>query len=262
MADTVKLALYGPQISTFVRCCTTVAHEAGISWQLHATGTGTKESAAHHPFLRTPAAYIDGLHFYETLAITSYIDSQYNQRRLQPMAPEAGARCLQWVGIMSNYVFPIIEERLVLPRLVAPLMERQADENLIAEALPNIAYHMQVVDQRLLEVPFHAGTEVSLADIFMYCVIESAAMTPEGSHFLEDLNHKLLLFTESERFLLLFRQWFSAPAARDAPAHVDVLGRRYPHRATAHIHQNSTTPLIDIRTHLCTTTRAHGGTAI
>jgi len=187
MADTVKLALYGPQISTFVRCCTTVAHEAGISWQLHATGTGAPESAAHHPFLRTPAAYIDGLHFYETLAITSYIDSQYNQRRLQPMAPEAGARCLQWVGIMSNYVFPIIEERLVLPRLVAPLMGRQADENLIAEALPNIAYHMQVVDQRLLEAPFLAGTEVSLADIFMYCVIESAAMTPEGADILSRL---------------------------------------------------------------------------
>jgi len=187
VGDTVKLALYGPQISTFVRCCTTVAQEAGVSWQLHPTGTGTKESAAHHPFLRTPAAYIDDLHFYETLAITSYIDSQYNQRRLQPMAPEAGARCLQWVNIMSNYVFPIIEERLVLPRLVAPLMGRQPDEKLIAEALPNIAYHMQVVDQRLLEAPFLAGTEVSLADIFMYCVIESAAMPPQGADILTHL---------------------------------------------------------------------------
>jgi glutathione S-transferase len=202
MTDSVVMVLYAPQISMFSRTCSTIAEEAGISWRLEATGTGTQEAAQHHPFLRTPAATIEGHHFYETVAITSFIDSQYNQRRLQPAAPEAGARCLQWINVASNYVFPILEERLVLPRIVAPLMGRAPDEEMIKQALPNIAYHLQVVEARLNEVPFLAGPEVSLADIFMYCNIDAALMTAEGR---EMISH-----------LPAMQAWFDIIAARPA----------------------------------------------
>jgi glutathione S-transferase len=187
MSESAVMVLYAPQVSMFSRVCSTIAEEAGISWRLEATGTGTQEAAQHHPFLRTPAAYINGHHFYETLAICSFIDAQYNQRRLQPADPEAGARCLQWVNVASNYVFPILEERLVLPRIVAPLMGRAPNEEMIKQALPNIAYHLQVVEARLNDVPFLAGPEVSLADIFMYCNIDAARMTPEGAEMVSRL---------------------------------------------------------------------------
>ena len=178
--STADLVLYGPTVSTFTRICTIVAAEAGLNWEIIPTGSGSEEMAAHHPFMRAPAAYIDGLHFYESPAICSYIDRAHNQAALHPEPPEAQARMWQWANVAAHYVFPITEERLVLPRVVAPLMGRKADERMIAEALPVIRYHLQVVDARLQEAAYLAGAALSLADLFMYPVIEATCAAPEG----------------------------------------------------------------------------------
>ena len=178
--STADLVLYGPTVSTFTRICTIVAAEAGLNWEIIPTGSGSEEMAAHHPFMRAPAAYIDGLHFYESPAICSYIDRRHNGGALHPEDSEAQARMWQWTNIAADYVFPVTEERLVLPRVVAPLMGRQADETKIAEALPIIDYHLQQVDKRLADSRFLAGDAVSLADLFMYPVIDATCAAPEG----------------------------------------------------------------------------------
>ena len=148
MAD---LVLYGPTVSTFTRICAIIGAEAGLSWEIIPTGSGSTEMADHHPFMRSPAAYIDGLHFYETPAICSYIDRAHNDGRLHPEAHEAQARMWQW-----------------------------ANEQMIAEALPVIRYHLDIVAQRLSESAYLAGPDVSMADYFMYPVIEATCAAPEG----------------------------------------------------------------------------------
>lgn len=194
------VTIYGPTVSTFTRICAILAVEAGLSWQIMPTGSGSKEMATHHPFMRSPAAYLDGLHFYETPAICSYIDRKHNEAALHPDAPEAQARMWQWANVAAQYVFPITEERLVMPRVVAPLMGRQPDEAKIKAALPVIAYHLDVVEARLNEVAFLAGTAVSLADIFMYPVIEATCAAPEGRAMVERLP--------------AMKSWFDVMAAR------------------------------------------------
>lgn len=185
--DPQKLVLYGPSVSTFTRICTMVAAEAGLAWEIVPTGSGSAEMAAHHPFMRAPAVYIDGLHFYESAAICSYLDTAHNAARLQPKAAEAQARMWQWVQVAAHYVFPVTEERLVLPRVVAPLMGRAPNEEMIAEALPVIRYHLQVVAARLAESAFLAGADISLADYFMYPVIEATSAAPEGREMVQAL---------------------------------------------------------------------------
>lgn len=175
-----KLILYGPTVSTFTRICAIVAAEAGLAWEIVPTGSGSKEMAQHHPFMRAPAAYLDGLHFYESAAICSYIDRAHNGGALHPESAEAQARMWQWTNIAANYVFPVTEERLVLPRVVAPLMGRAPNEEMIAQALPVIRHHLQVVDDRLADNAYLAGPEISLADCFMYPVIEATCAAPEG----------------------------------------------------------------------------------
>lgn len=49
-----------------------------------------------------------------------------------------------------------------------------------------------------------------------------AAMTPEDSEHLEGLNLRLLQFTATEQFLLLFGQWFSPPHLADASGALDA----------------------------------------
>ena len=175
-----RLTLYGPTVSTFIRICAMAAAEAGLDWDIIPTASGSIEMAAHHPFMRAPAAYIDGLHICESPAICSYIDRRHNGGALHPDDAEAQARMWQWTNIAANYVFPVTEERLVLPRVVAPLMGRQADETKIAEALPVVDYHLQQVDKRLADSRFLAGDAVSLADLFMYPVIDATCAAPEG----------------------------------------------------------------------------------
>lgn len=183
MAD---LLLYGPTVSTFTRICAIVGVEAGLSWEIVPTGSGSKEMAEHHPFMRSPAAYIDGLHFYETPAICSYLDRAHNGGRLHPEGPEAQARMWQWANVAAHYVFPITEERLVMPRVLAPLMGRAPNEQMIADALPVIRYHLDIVAQRLQDSAYLAGPDISLADYFMYPVIEATTAAPEGRAMLAD----------------------------------------------------------------------------
>ncbi len=183
------LILYGPEISVFTRIIQSVATQADITWQLIPTGAGTKEMGAHHPFLRAPVAYIDGHKLYESLAIATYIDSTYNAAGLQPRAPLAQARALQWISVAHHYIFPLFEERLILPRLVAPLMGRVADETLISEALPVIAYHAQIIDAAVTDQIFLAGDMFSLADIFMFAIIDATLQTSEGTQIITQLAH-------------------------------------------------------------------------
>jgi glutathione S-transferase len=66
-------------------------------------------------------------------------------------------------------------------------MGRAPDEKLIEEALPVIRYHLGVVETRLKEAAFLAGAEYSLADSFMYPVIEATCAAPEGAAMVADL---------------------------------------------------------------------------
>lgn len=182
-----ELEIYGPTVSTFTRICAIVGAEAGLSWEIIPTGSGSKEMAAHHPFMRSPAVYIDGLHFYETPAICSYIDRAHNQGRLHADGHEGQARMWQWANIAAHYVFPITEERLVMPRVVAPLMGRAPNEEMIEQALPVIRYHLEIVAKRLGESAYLAGADISLADYFMYPVIEATCAAPEGRAMVADL---------------------------------------------------------------------------
>ena len=53
------------------------AAEAGLELDIIPTGSGSTEMAAHHPFMRAPAAYTYGLHIFENPAICSYIDRRH-----------------------------------------------------------------------------------------------------------------------------------------------------------------------------------------
>jgi len=181
------LKIYVAQISTYGRIVATVAEEAGLTHETIPTDSKAPEHRSRHPFMKTPAIELDGVAMYESAAICPYIDDLYNDGALQPDDPLARARMRQWMAVTDHYVFPLTEERLVLPRLVVPMMGRQPREDLIQDALPAIHYYLQVVENRLTETPYLAGEMFSLADIFMYCTMVAVSLTPEGKAMLADM---------------------------------------------------------------------------
>lgn len=202
------LKIYVAKISTYGRIVATVAEEAGIAHETIATDSKSPEHRARHPFMKTPAVEIDGIAMYESVAICPYIDDVHNESALQPPDPLERARMRQWMAITDHYVFPLTEERLVLPRLVVPMMGRKPREDLIREALPAIKYYLQVVEGRLQETPFLAGTGFSLADIFMYCTMVGVSLTPEGKHMLGEMPATLRwMGVVSQRPSLVATRW-------------------------------------------------------
>ena len=174
------LVLHGPQVSTYGRICAVVAQECGVAWRVDATSAADVRARGLHPFGRTPAAVIDGETFIETRAICAYLDAAHGQRRFTPDDPVSLARMHQWISVADNYLFAVSEPGLVLPRLVAPLMGRQADERLVARALPAIDWQLGLFCDRLEVVPFLAGAEISLADFHVFPMMQAIALTPEG----------------------------------------------------------------------------------
>ena len=174
-------------VSTYVRVASMAAEEAGLSWSVVPTATGTRETLTRHPFGKAPAAEIDGHRFYETVAICQYVDDVHNAGALQPLDPLDRARMSQWLSVANAYIFPATEQGLVLPRLVVPLMGGTPREDLIEKALPTIAYQMTIVSQRLEEASHLAGETYSLADLFMFVILRAVQMTGEGKMILEHL---------------------------------------------------------------------------
>ncbi len=185
------LKIYVAQISTYGRIVATVAEEAGLAYETIPTDSKAPEHRARHPFMKTPAVEITDngqtIAMYESAAICPYIDDVYNEGRLQPSDPLERARMRQWMAVTDHYVFPLTEERLVLPRIVVPMMGREPREDLIRDALPAIQYYLQVVEDRLQEAPYLAGGSFSLADIFMYCTMVAVSLTPEGKAMLSQM---------------------------------------------------------------------------
>ncbi len=181
------LHIHGTIISTYSRIVQTVAEEAGISWTITATPAGSAENRGRHPFRKVPTVEIDGLNLYESVSICQYIDNAHNGGALQPSEPATRAEMDRWISIANNYLFPVAEHGLLMPRLAHRFLKTPLRSDIIEAALPEIAEHLGIVCQRIEEAPYFAGTEFSLADIFVYCILRPVQMTSEGDNLIGQL---------------------------------------------------------------------------
>jgi glutathione S-transferase len=181
------LNIFAAKISTYGRVTAMTAEESSAPYRIVPTDARDPKHRERHPFAKTPAVEIDGIWIYETAAICQYIDDVFNEGQLQPKGVEARARMTQWISITNQYLYGSTEYGLVMPRLVVPRMGGLPREDLIEDALPTIAYQMAIVSNRLEESPYLAGRDFSLADIFMYVILDAVDLTPEGQMILAEL---------------------------------------------------------------------------
>ncbi|PZO58622.1 MAG: hypothetical protein DCF15_04850 [Phormidesmis priestleyi] len=106
-----QLILYGTPISTYVRTVRLLLEEIGTEYELEGTNflKGETQSAAYlakNPFGKVPALAVDEAVIYETIAITSYLDTVFANGRFSPTAPLLKARMQQIIGIIDSYLYP------------------------------------------------------------------------------------------------------------------------------------------------------------
>ena len=186
MADPI---LYGPGYSTYTRSARLALEEKGVSYQhveVDFMQGMPDEHRARHPFSKVPAFDHDGLKLYETCAIGRYVDEAFAGPSLQPEAPRQRARMTQIISILDSYTYGPTIGKLVIQRLVTPMLGGTADEAAIEAAIPEVRNCMATLEQLLGDQTYLAGDKLSLADLHLAPIFGYFTGTPESGPILED----------------------------------------------------------------------------
>lgn len=182
MADPI---IYGPGYSTYTRTARLAHEEKGVAYKLVEVDLfkgepGQPAHLARHPFGKIPAYEHDGFMLYETSAITRYVDEAFPGTRLQPQDLRQRARMNQVMAVIDSYAYGPIVQKVVIQRLVVPLMGGQTDMAIVNEALPAVDKACAALEALIAGNGFLAGPALSLADLHAIPVFGYFAATPDA----------------------------------------------------------------------------------
>lgn len=186
MADPI---IYGPAYSTYTRTARLVHEEKGVAYRLVEVDLfkgepGAPAHLARHPFGKIPAYEHDGFTLYETGAIARYIDEAFPGPKLQPGDLRQRARMNQIMGVIDSYAYGAIVQKVVIQRLVVPLMGGQTDMAVVNDAMPMVEKSCAALEALVGSNTFLAGPALSLADLHAIPVFAYFAATPESGRVL------------------------------------------------------------------------------
>jgi len=194
---TAQVQIHGTVISTYTRIVQIVCEESGLSHQTVTTPAHTPQN--RHPFGKVPVVEVDGLELYESVAITQYLDNAHNGGALQPRGPASRAVMDKWVAVTNNYLFPLFERGLVMPWVMHRVSGFPLDREQIDRALPDISRALGFLEAELAQdgawtacsaTPDGTATgDFTLADVFLYPVVRSVQLTPQGEVGIAQCDH-------------------------------------------------------------------------
>lgn len=178
------ITILGLPPSSYVRTALMTSANKGISFTLKPVDFRSDEYLQEHPFRKMPAMHHGNVRIYEALAITTYIDEVFDGPALQPSTPAERARMMQWISVTNDYLYKTIVGCCVAERFVKPMRGLEPDEVLIAQTVPVIETHLDVLEATLTSSDFFVGDQLTLADMFVAPVLTYFAATPEGKEIL------------------------------------------------------------------------------
>ncbi len=182
--------LLGLRVSVYTRIARIALAEKDIPYRfdevdIFADSGPPADYLALNPFGTIPCLRHGEFVLYETAAITRYLDEAFPPLRLQSSAPAARARMNQIISVLDNYGYRPMVWDVYVQRSVVPAGGGEADEDLIAAALPGLRKVLQQLDQWRAEQRFLAGDTITLADLHAYPMLHYFIETPEGAEMLD-----------------------------------------------------------------------------
>ncbi|MGB3469439.1 MAG: glutathione S-transferase family protein [Erythrobacter sp.] len=211
VSATRDVQIHGTVISTYTRIVQITCEEAGLSHQTIATPAHSPQN--RHPFGKVPVVEVDGLELYESVAITQYLDNAHNGGALQPRDPAARAVMDKWVAVANNYLFPLFERGLVMPWVMHRVSGFPLDREQIDRALPDISRALGFLEAELAQDgAWNSAGDFTLADVFLYPVIRSVQLTPQGEAGIAQCDHLSAWLAQCEnRPSIRASRWESEP---------------------------------------------------
>ncbi|MEO0462079.1 MAG: glutathione S-transferase family protein [Pseudomonadota bacterium] len=209
-----KARIFGTVISTYTRIVQITCEEAGLDHETIATPAQSPQN--RHPFGKVPVVEIDGLELIESVAIAQYIDSAHGSGALQPPEPADRAAMDQWVAVANNYLFPLFERGLVMPWVMHRYFGAEIDPDQINRALPQISRALGYLEAELARdgawTAIGSTLGFTLADVFLYPMLRSVQLTPQGEVGLAQCDHLSAWLTTCEnRASIIATRWETEP---------------------------------------------------
>jgi glutathione S-transferase len=159
--DMTELKIYGFAPSTYTQTALMVAAEAGAAPTLAPLEFKKPSHFALHPYGKMPVLEHGEVKLFETLAIASYVDQVLGGGRLQPHDPAGRARMLQWISVAVDYAYE-------------DLVNKLHEDEPSAEAVTAAGEQLGLLDRALGAHPYFGGDALTLADLFLYPMVEFA----------------------------------------------------------------------------------------
>ena len=193
------IKLLGLRISVYTRIARLALEEKDVDYQLEevdifADAGPPAEYLAHNPFGTVPSLMHGDFYLYETTAISRYIDETFPGTALQPSKSAQRARMNQVISILDCHTYRPMVWDVYVQRIVVAGGGGQADENLIATALPTLQNVLQQLALWRDEHEFLIGDALTLAawihsEDLANCVANDCRIlskttgTAEGDHY-------------------------------------------------------------------------------
>ena len=173
--------------------------KAAALYQLTAALPGSARVNALHPFGKIPVMRHGSFILFESKAIATYIDRQFEGPALVPTHARAAAVVEQWVSAVNTGIFPtmmIYMQANAFPK--GPNGER--DERVIAETIPKIGRYVEILDKAVAVGGYFAGDSFSLADMYLMPLLAYLRLFPESGALLSEAEYLVKYFaTHSSR---------------------------------------------------------------
>jgi glutathione S-transferase len=130
---------------------------------------------------------------FESKAIATYIDRQFDGPALVPNDARSAALVEQWISAINTTVFPvavIYMQANAFPKGPNGLR----DEGVVTETLPKLGRHIEVLNTAVATGHL-AGNAFSLADMYLMPLLAYLRVFPESSALLTKADYLVRYFT-------------------------------------------------------------------
>ena len=175
-----NVILYGPPQSTYVRTARMACEEKGVAYTLEAVELKSEAHLALHPFGKVPVMRHGEVLLYETKAICSYIDANFDGPALQPRHPGPLGLSEQWISTVNCYMYDTLIRQYLFSYLFPKGADGQPDRSAIDAVVPEVKRQIGLIDRGLEGRDWLAG-EFSLADMFLAPIMFYLGNAPESA---------------------------------------------------------------------------------
>lgn len=164
------MKVYGHPMSTCTRKVLTTLAEKGADFEFVMVDLAkyehkSPEHTARQPFGQIPVLDDGDFRMYESRAIARYLDQTLSGTQLTPGDAKGRAQMEQWISVETTNFTPHAMKIIWEGFFKKMMMGQDGDQAVIAAARTALGKTLDIMNERLGQVPFFAGSEFSIADI-------------------------------------------------------------------------------------------------